>query len=103
MGLGGYGGKMAKWEELEASFLAKNISPEPLRWLERGRNWFYGHGGLLDPEGKAIYNQRHKDNPLPIEEIRRAVPDVEEGWFLPNIENDELTRALGNKEHRGRA
>lgn len=69
MGLGGYDGKMAKWEALEVSFLEKTITPEPLRWLERGRNWFYGHGGLLDKEGKAIYNQRQKDNTLPIEDL----------------------------------
>ena len=57
----------------------------------------------MDAEGKAIYNQRHKDNPLPIEEIRKAVKDIEEGRFVPDRENDELTRALGNKEHIGRA
>ena len=51
----------------------------------------------MDAEGKVIYNQRHKDNPLPIEEIRHAVQDVEEGVFVPDRENDELTRALENK------
>ena len=56
----------------------------------------------MDAEGKALYNKRHKDNPLlPIDKIREAVKDVEEGRFLPDRENDELSLALGNKEHDG--
>jgi hypothetical protein len=94
---------MPKWEKLEADLLANGITPEPLKWIERARNWFYGHGGTLDAEGKCIYNRRHKDNPLlPIQEIKNAVKDVAEGRFIPDREDDELTRALGNKEHDGR-
>jgi hypothetical protein len=58
----------------------------------------------LDEEGRAIYTQKHKDHPLlPIEDIRSAVQDVEVGWFIPDRENDELTRALKNDERTGRA
>jgi len=104
MGSKGYDGNMAKWDALETELDNKGFPPEPRTWNERTRNWFYGHGGTLDPKGKAIFNQRHKDNPLlPIEEIRKAVKDVEEGRFVPDRENDELSRALGNKEHDGRA
>ena len=103
MGPGGYAHNIPKWEKLEAEYLAKGITPEPHTWTERARNWFYGHGGTLDAEGKCIYNRRHKDNPLlPIEDIRNAFKDVEEGRFIPDREDDELTRALGNKEHDGR-
>ena len=104
MGSAGYAGCMPKWEALEAQFEAAGIIPEPTTWAERARNWFYGHGGTLDKEGKAIYNQTHKDNPLlPINEIRSAVQDVAAGRFVPDRENDELTRALKNPEHEGRA
>ena len=103
MGPGGYTIGMSKWEKLEADLLAKGITPEPSTWEnERARNWFYGHGGVLDAEGKCIYNIRHKENPLPIEDIRKAVKDVKEGRFHPDRENDELTAGLGNKEHKGR-
>ena len=103
MGPGGYAYNIPKWEKLEAEYLAKGITPEPLKWTERARNWFYGHGGTLDAEGKCIYNTRHKENPLlPIQEIRNAFKDVEEGRFIPDREDDELTRALGNEEHDGR-
>jgi hypothetical protein len=68
------------------------------------RKWFYGHGGTLDEEGRAIYNQRYKNNPLlPIDDIRSAVHDVAAGRFVPDRENEELTRALKNDEHTGRA
>jgi hypothetical protein len=58
----------------------------------------------LDKEGRAIYNQKHKDHPLlPIDDIRNAVHDVASGRFIPDRENDKLTRALKNDEHIGRA
>jgi hypothetical protein len=58
----------------------------------------------LDEEGRAIYNQRHKDNPLlPIDNIRSAVHDVAAGRFILDRKNNELTRALENDEHTGRA
>ena len=58
----------------------------------------------MNEEGKAVYNQRHKDNPLlPIDDIRSAVQDVEVGRFVPDREKDELTRALKNYEHKGQS
>ena len=101
MGPGGYRQGIPKWAQLEAEYLARGITPEPYRWESGVRNWFYGHGGQLDSEGNCIYNIRHDENPLPIKSIRDAVRDVEEGWFRLDRENDELTRALGNKEHKG--
>ena len=101
MGPGGYALAMTKWERLESDMLAKGINPEPYKWVDRARNWFYRHGGTLDSEGKCIYNIRHEEDPLPIESIRNAVRDVEEGRFRPDRENDKLTWALGNKEHKG--
>ena len=56
----------------------------------------------MDSERNCIYNIRHEENPLPIQAIRDAIKDVEEGQFHPDRENDELTRALGNAEYSGR-
>src|SRR3954467_5014641 len=104
MGPAGYAGCMPKWEAIEAKYFDVGITPEPTTWNEQTRNWFYGHGGTLDQDGKAIYNQSHIDDPLlPIEDIRDAVRDIEEGGFIPDREDDELTCALKNKEHPGRA
>ena len=46
MGPGGYACSMPKWDKLEADLLDKGIVPEPIKkgWIERSRNWFYGHG-----------------------------------------------------------
>ena len=104
MGPAGYAGCMPKWDALEVNYIAAGIRPEPATWTPRARNWFYGHGGTLDKEGRAIYNQKHKDDPLlPIDDIRNAVDDVAAGRFVPDRENDELTRALKNPEHDGQA
>ena len=54
MGPGGYALAMPKWEKLESDMIAKGINPEPYKWVDRARNWFYGHGGTLDSEGKCI-------------------------------------------------
>jgi len=69
MGQAGYKGSMPKWEKLENDLLAKGVTPEPFNWVDRTRLWFYGHGGKLDSEGKCIYNKRHKEDPLPIDDL----------------------------------
>jgi hypothetical protein len=50
----GYAGCMPKWDALEIKYIAARIRPEPTTWTPRVRNWFYGHGGTLDEEGRAI-------------------------------------------------
>ena len=87
---------------MEKELVEKDKHPETFDWDERTTNWFYGHGGTLDAEGKAIFTPRHKEHPLPIEEIRTAVQDFKDRRFHPDRENDVLTRALGNKEKTGR-
>jgi hypothetical protein len=55
----------------------------------------------LDSEGKCVYTKKHDKDPLPIDALRSASKDIEEGRFHPEIEKDELTRTLGNDEHPG--
>ena len=81
MGPAGYAQGKHKWAHLEADYIAKGITPEPYHWEARVRDWFYGHGGTLDAEGNCMYNIRHEENPLPIQAIRDAIKDVEEGRF----------------------
>jgi hypothetical protein len=49
-----------------------------------------------------IYKKKHDADPLPIDALRSATKNVEEGRFHPDREKHELTRALGNAEHPGR-
>jgi len=101
MGTGGYKVAKPKWDKIESDLLTKGIYPEPLEWAERAKNWFYGHSGTLDPEtGKCIYTKEHIA--VPLESLKTAMKDVQEGKFDPERENDEMTRALGNDEHPGR-
>ena len=60
MGPGGYAGSMPKWEKLEADLLANGITPEPLKWIERARNWFYGHGARWTQKGSAYITEDTK-------------------------------------------
>jgi hypothetical protein len=102
MGQGGYKSFKPKWKKIEDDLIAKGIIPETLKWNDRSRDWFYGHGGKLDLEGKCVYTKKHDKDPLPIDALRSASKDVEVGRFHPEREKDELTRALGNDEHPGR-
>jgi hypothetical protein len=69
MGKGGYKSGRPKWKKTEDDLIAKGIIPEILKWNDRSRDWFYGHGGKLDSEGKCIYTKKHDEDPLPIDAI----------------------------------
>jgi hypothetical protein len=86
---------------MEYGLIAKGIISEILKWNDRSRDWFYGHGGKLDSEGKCIYIKKHDEDPLPTDALRSTTKGVEEGRFHPEREKDELTRALGNDEQPG--
>ena len=43
---------------MEADLLAKGIAPFSIDWSERSKNWFFAHGGKLDPEtGEAVVGE----------------------------------------------
>jgi hypothetical protein len=64
MGAAGYKGKRPQWEKLKADLIEKGINPQPLNWVDRARDWFYGHGGTLDLEtGQCIYTKEHLQHP----------------------------------------
>ena len=97
MGPGGYKSAEPKWDAFEKKLMAAGVTPVTLSWPPRCRAWFYGHGGKLDPQtGKVIQKASlkgaDKDLLVAIEETKKEV-------FLPDRENDELTRALKNPEH----
>ena len=101
MGTGGYKSAMPKWDQTEAALIAKGITPATADWPDRSKQWFYGHGGSLDPQtGQCIIGKKQIEKAS--EELVKAITDVRKGTFQPERENDELTRALGNPEHPGR-
>ena len=61
---------------------------------------FFWAWGQLDPKtGKVIIKASLKGAD---QEILDAIADAKKGIFIPERENDELTRALKNPEHPGR-
>ena len=89
-----------KWEKMELDLLDRGIQPATMKWPERSRTWFYGHGGILDPlTGACIYGPKIQ---LASQRLHEAIQVAAEGTLQPNRERDELTYALGNPEHPGR-
>jgi hypothetical protein len=77
---------------MEADLFAKGIHPFSLKWPKRSKNWFFTHGGSLDPQS---------EEPIISGEIRTAaqrlmdiVDAFASGAFVPNREKDELKYAL---------
>jgi hypothetical protein len=85
----------------EAVLREKGIEPETEHWPRRLRNWALGHGAVYDERtGKLV--QKKKQIAEPLRELVKTIAEVQEGMFQPDRENDELTKALKNKEHTGR-
>ena len=100
MGSGGYDTTIPKWQKMEADIIAKGIEPESAKWPPRSKNWFFGHGGRLDPQtGLAVYGQKLETAAC---RLAFAIEAKEIGVFKPNREKDELTYAIGTAEHSGR-
>jgi hypothetical protein len=84
----------------EATLREKGIELEIEQWPGRSRNWALAHGAVYDKRiGKLV--QKKKQIAEPLGELVKTIAEVLEGTFKPDRENDELTKALGNKEHTG--
>ena len=100
MGTGGYMSASPKWDALEKEMMDRGVIPVTIYFPPRCRSWFFGHGGELDPmTGKVKIKASLKGAD---QEILNAIVDARNGTFIPDRENDELTRALKNPEHPGR-
>ena len=85
---------------MEQDLIDKDIIPTTINWPERSRNWYYAHGGRLDPEtGKCIYGPNIHQAAERLQEVIQAVAQQ---TFQPDREKDELTYDLQNPEHPGR-
>src|SRR3954470_5497280 len=100
MGTGGYKSASPKWDAFEKKLIAAGVTPVTIYFPPRCRSWLFGHGGKLDPKtGEVIIKASLKGAD---QEILNAIDDARNGIFIPERENDELTRALKNPEHPGR-
>jgi len=100
LGQGGYKGAMRKWEKMEQDLLDRVIIPATMNWPERSGNWFYAHGGSLNPHnGVCIVGQTIQEA---ANRLQEAIDAIAKGTFQPSREKDELPYTLHNPEHPGR-
>ena len=81
---------------MKEDLLAKGIQLFSIDWPKHSKNWFFAHGGSLDPEteepvvsGQIGTSQR----------LFHIVDASASGAFVPNREKDELTYTLQTPEH----
>ena len=69
-------------------------------WDPRSVRFLLWRGVTFNPDGSLSYRDATTEE---LEQRVKAVhEEVANGTFKPNRENDQLTRAPGNKEHPGR-
>jgi methyl coenzyme M reductase gamma subunit len=67
---------------------------------QKVKNWALTHRAVYDERtGKLV--QKKKQIAEPLRELVKTIAEVQEGTFQLDRENDELTKALKNKEHTG--
>jgi hypothetical protein len=87
----------------EVALREKGIKPETKHWPRRSRNWALGHRAVYkERTGKLVKKKNKEQFAEPLRELVKTITEVQEGTFKPDRENDELTKALKNKEHIGR-
>jgi len=85
---------------MEEDLLAKGIILAVFDWPDRSKNWYYAHGGRLNPnDGTLEFPPTLREKAI---EIMKKIEDVKAGRLKVDREIDELTLALGNPEHPGR-
>ncbi|RLM73386.1 transposase [Panicum miliaceum] len=101
LGLGGYKKAIQKWQKMEQDLMDRGIRPVTWDWPERSKERLSANGITLNQEDGSFVV------PLAMEELSQnlvtTIQEAREGTFQLHRENDELTRALKNCEHRGRA
>ena len=79
----------------------RGIRPTTWDWPDRSKWWLFANGVTLNQLDGSLVVPEH------MQEVSRdlvaAIDETQQGTFHPQRENDELTRALKNPEHPGRA
>src|SRR5438128_8546428 len=99
MGSSGYAASIPKWEkELEDAIIAGKQIPYA-NLDDRSKNWMLGRRWTSSSCAELNFNK-----PETVEVVNKLAEiqaQVTQGSFVPDRENDVLTKALGNKEHSG--
>src|SRR5438132_12848673 len=100
MGSSGYAGKIPKWhkEIKDAINAGKEILHANLD--ERTKNWMLARRSTSSLCAELSFNKPETQEV--VKKIAKIQAHVNQGSFVPDRENDILTKALRNKEHPGR-
>ena len=71
----------------------RGIRPATWEWPDRSKWWLFANGTLVVPGNMKEVAR----------DLVTAIDEAKQGTFQPQRENVELTRALKNPEHPGRA
>lgn len=101
LGAAGYKKSVKKWQKMEQDLMDRGIRPTTWDWPDRSKWWLFANGVTLNQLDGSLVVPEH------MQEVSRdlvaAIDETQQGTFQPQRENDELTRALKNPEHPGRA
>jgi hypothetical protein len=99
LGRGSYAIAIPKWRKMEQDLITKGILSSVFHWPERSKNWYYAHGGRLNPDdGTFEFLPTLREKAL---ELMNKIEDVKAGRLKVDREMDELTMAFRNPEHLG--
>jgi hypothetical protein len=64
LGRGAYAVAIPKWRKMEQDLITKGIILAVFHWPRRLKNWYYAHGGSLNPDDGTLefrprYERRH--------------------------------------------
>jgi hypothetical protein len=65
-----------------AGFDDKDITPTTITWPERSKNWYYAHGGTLNPERRVSASLARKFRKWP-EDYKRPYKQLAKGDSSP--------------------
>jgi hypothetical protein len=99
LGSGGYKVAMPKWDKMEHDCIAHGLIPATIDWTEPARTYYYPHGGMINLEdGTLVPGDQIREIAVRLVELIRMTA---EGTFVLDRERDELSAAIGTKEHGG--
>ena len=100
MGSSGYAASIPKWEkELEDAIIAGKQIPYA-NLDDRSKNWMLGRRSTSSSCVELSFNKL--ETVEVVNKLEEIHTQVTQGSFVPDRENDVLTKALGTKEHPGR-
>ena len=85
---------------MEEQVTRSGATPQTAPWIERAKHHLYARGVTLAADGNLNFKSDREQEV--IQRIVDAHTQSFQGSFRPDRENDQLTLALGTKEHPGR-